>query len=66
MKGKIPLKLPGLQIANKTIEGTFSLKFLGVMLDESITLKDHMHTIEKNSRKEHSKKSRTVTKWRIS
>ena len=32
------------------------------MLDEGITLKDHMHTIEKNSRKEHSKKSRTVTK----
>ena len=32
------------------------------MLDEGITLKDHMHTIEKNSREEHSKKSRTVTK----
>ena len=31
-KVNIPLKLPDLQIANKTIERTFSIKFLGVML----------------------------------
>ena len=32
----IPLKSPDLQITNKTIERTFSMKFLGVILDENI------------------------------
>ena len=50
-KDNIPLKLPDLQIANKTIERTFSIKFLGVMLDENIRWKDHIHTIEKKDSK---------------
>ena len=37
VKDNIPLKLPDLQIANKTIERKFSIKFSGVMLDENIT-----------------------------
>ena len=43
----MPLKLPDLQIANKPIKRTFSIKFLEVMLDENVTWKDHIHTIEK-------------------
>ena len=31
----MPLKLQDFQIANKIIEKTFSIKFLGVMLDEA-------------------------------
>ena len=46
-KDNIPLKLPDLKIANKIIERTFSIKFLGIMLVENITWKDHIHTIEK-------------------
>ena len=42
------LKLPDLQIANKTNETTFSIKFFGVILDENITWKDHIDEIEKN------------------
>ena len=45
-KDYIPLKLPDIQIANKTIEKTFLIKFLGVMLDENITWKDHIYTAE--------------------
>ena len=37
VKDNMLLKLPDLQIANKTIERTFSIKFLGVILDENIT-----------------------------
>ena len=47
VKDDIPLKLPDLQKANKTIERRFSIKFLGVMLNENITWKGHIHTIEK-------------------
>ena len=43
----MPLKLTDLQMANKTIERKFSIKFLEVMLDENSTWKDHIHTIEK-------------------
>ena len=50
-KDNIPLKLQDLQIANKTIERTFTIKFLGVMLDENITWKDHIHTTEKKTAK---------------
>ena len=45
-KDSIPLKLPDIQIANKTIQKMFLIKFLGVMLDENITWKDHIYTIE--------------------
>ena len=37
VKDSIPLKLPDLHIFNKIIDRTFSIKFLGVMLDEHIT-----------------------------
>ena len=47
VKDDIPLKLPDLQKANKTIERRFSIKFLGVMLNENITWKGQIHTIEK-------------------
>ena len=43
----MPLKLTDLQMANKTIERKFSIKFLEVMLDENSAWKDHIHTIEK-------------------
>ena len=47
VKDSIPLKLPDLQIFNKTIERTSSIKFLGVMLDEHITWNEHIKTIGK-------------------
>ena len=40
-KDNIPLKLADLQIANNSTDRTFSIKCLGVMLD------DHIHTMEK-------------------
>ena len=36
-KDSRPLKLPNLQIANKTIERTFLITFLAVILHENIT-----------------------------
>ena len=48
VKDNIPLKLSDLHISNKSIERKASIKFLGVMLDESIAWNDHIHIIEKN------------------
>ena len=45
-KEKIPLKLPTLKLGNKVIEKTPSVKFLGVMLDESVSWKYHMKTVK--------------------
>ena len=66
-KDNIPLKLPDLQIANKIIDGTFSIKFLGEILDENITWKYHIHTIEKKIGKKYwfTLLRKTVTNWRI-
>ena len=40
VKDNIPLKLPDFHISNKSIERKFSIKFLGVMLDEHIAKND--------------------------
>ena len=40
-QGNIPLKLPSLQLNGNIIERENSLKFLGVILDEHLTLKKH-------------------------
>ena len=48
VKDNIPLKLSDLHISSKSIERKASIKFLGVMLDESIAWNDHIHVIEKN------------------
>ena len=37
-----------LKIGNSIIKRKSSVKFLGVMLDENISRKDHIKTIEKN------------------
>ena len=37
VKDNIPLKLPELKIANRAIERTNAIKFLGVLLDENST-----------------------------
>ena len=47
VKDNIPLKLPDLHICNKSIERKFSIKFLGVILDEHIAWNNHIHVIEK-------------------
>ena len=41
-KDGIPLKLPRLQINNYDIERNPSIQFLGVLLDENLSWKDHM------------------------
>ena len=43
----LPLKIPELKIGNSIIKRKSSVKFLGVMLDEQISCKDHTKTIEK-------------------
>ena len=42
----IPLKLPFLNINNVNINREDNMKFLGVILDESLTWKKHIQTIE--------------------
>ena len=37
VKDNTPLKLPESKIANRAIETTHAIKFLGVLLDENIT-----------------------------
>ena len=41
-KGGIPLKLPRLQINNHNIERIPSIKFLGALLDEKLSWKEHI------------------------
>ena len=47
-KDKLSLKMHELKIGNSIIKRKSSVKFLGVMLDENISRKDHIKTIEKN------------------
>ena len=42
----LPLAMPNLQIGNKNIERVSSIKFLGVMLDEHLSWKDHIKIVE--------------------
>ena len=46
IKDKIPLKLPILKIGNRVIEKTQSIQFLGVMLNENVSCKYHIKTVE--------------------
>ena len=43
----LPLKMPELKIGNSIIKRKSSVKFLGVVLDENTSWKDHIKTIEK-------------------
>ena len=43
---RLPLAIPNLQIGNKNIETVSSIKFLGVMLDEHLSWKDHIKMVE--------------------
>ena len=43
----LPLKMSELKIGNTIIIRKFSFKFLGVMLNENISWKDHIKAIEK-------------------
>ena len=45
-KDNIPLRLPNLNINGLTVERESSIKFLGVWIDENLTWKDHIHTVE--------------------
>ena len=45
-KDNIPLRLPNLNINGFTIERESSRKFLGVRIDENLTWRDHIHTVE--------------------
>ena len=45
-KNDIPLKLSRLQINNYNIERILSIKFLGVLLDENLSWKDHIKYAE--------------------
>ena len=42
----IPLKLPPLYINNKIIKRSEHIRFLGIILDENLTWKKHINTIE--------------------
>ena len=41
-KDELPLKLPDLKFANSALKRQTSIKFLGVMLDENISWKEHI------------------------
>ena len=45
--GKLPLEMPELKLDISILNRKSSVKFLGVMLDENISWKDHIKTIEK-------------------
>jgi hypothetical protein len=45
-RDNIPLKLPKLCIDNQDIKREITLKFLGVLLDENVTWRDHIHYLE--------------------
>ena len=45
-KDDLPLKLPDLKIVNNVLKRQTSIKFLGVMLDENISWKEHIKTVE--------------------
>ena len=45
-KGNISLKLPVLAINGKVIERTTSIKFLGILLDEHLSWKNHISVVE--------------------
>ena len=47
LKDNIPLKLSDLKIAHRATERTNAIKFLGVLLDENITWKNHISSVEK-------------------
>ena len=47
IKDDIPLKLPALKIADREIERTNAIKFLGILLDENISWKNHIRSVEK-------------------
>ena len=46
-KDKLPVKILELKLGNSVIKRKSSVKFLGVMLDENISWKDHIKPIEK-------------------
>ena len=45
-KHNIPLKLPVLATSGKVIERTTSIKFLGILLDEHLSWKNHISVVE--------------------
>ena len=45
-RSTLPLAIPNLQIGNKNIERVSSIKFLGIMLDEHLSWKDHIKIVE--------------------
>ena len=45
-KDNIPLRLPNLNIIGFNIERESSIKFLGVWIDENLSSRDHIHTVE--------------------
>ena len=46
-KDNIPLKLPTLAINGKVIKRTTLIKFLGILLDENLSRKNHISVVEK-------------------
>ena len=47
VKDNLPLKLPELKIANRAIERTNAVNFLGVFLDDNINWKNRICSVEK-------------------
>ena len=45
-KDGLPLQLPDLKIFNRVLKRQASIKFLGVMLDENISWKEHIKTVQ--------------------
>ena len=52
-KSNIPLQLPNLNINELTVERESSMKFLGVWIDEDLTWRDRIHTVENKIEKKY-------------
>ena len=50
-KDNIPLRLQNLNINGFTVERESSITFLGVWIDENLTWRDHIHTVENKNAK---------------
>ena len=60
-KDNIPLRLADLNINVLTVERESPIKCLGVRIDENLTCRDHIHTVE-NKIAKNIKESITVTR----
>ena len=63
-RDNLPLQLPALKINDYEIKRSFSIKFLGILMDEHLSWIDHINTLENKLSKKlrYSVQSKTIFK----